>query len=166
MDIELKVNGETHQVSVKPVETLLDVLREHLFFTGTKKGCDSGKCGVCTVLIDGKAIKSCLTLAVKAQGREITTIEGLARGEELHPLQQAFIDHNALQCGFCTPGMILAGKALLDENPNPTHQDVKNAITGNLCRCTGYTSIIDAILAAAQTSAGRDPASERVETSE
>lgn len=165
MDIELKVNGELHQVSVKPVETLLDVLREHLFLTGTKKGCDSGKCGVCTVLLDGKAVKSCLTLAVKAHGREITTIEGLARGEELHPLQQSFIDNNALQCGFCTPGMILAGKSLLDENPNPTRQDVKNAITGNLCRCTGYTSIIDAILAAAKMSAGHDPASERAGTS-
>lgn len=151
VDIELTVNGEPYSVSVRPVETLLDVLREKLFLTGTKRGCDSGKCGACTVIIDGRAVKSCLTLAVKAQDREVLTIEGLATGEELHPLQQAFIDHNALQCGFCTPGMILSGKALLDENPHPTTQEVKNAITGNLCRCTGYTSIIDAILSASKT---------------
>jgi carbon-monoxide dehydrogenase small subunit len=160
MNIELVVNGEPHSISVKPVETLLDVLRDHLSLTGTKRGCDSGKCGACTVLMSGKAVKSCLTLAVKAHGKEITTIEGLANGDELHPLQQAFIDHNALQCGFCTPGMLLAGVALLDENPHPTRQDVKNAITGNLCRCTGYSSIIDAILAAAQMSVKPGPPSE------
>ncbi len=150
--IELIVNGEPYGVSVEPIETLLDVLRDRLFMTGAKRGCSSGKCGACTVLMNGKAVKSCLTLAAKAHGKEVITVEGLAHGEKLHPLQQSFIDQNALQCGFCTPGMLLAGKALLDENPHPTRQDVKNAITGNLCRCTGYSSIIDAILAAARVS--------------
>lgn len=147
--IRLVVNGETYEVIVKASETLLDVLRDKLRLTGTKEGCDTGKCGACTVLIDGQAVRSCLTLAVSVEDKEITTIEGLAKGEELHPLQQAFIEHGALQCGFCTPGMILTAKAFLDENPTPTEDEVKEAIAGNICRCTGYSSIVEAIQEAA-----------------
>jgi len=147
--IRLVVNGETYEVIVKASETLLDVLRDKLRLTGTKEGCDTGKCGACTVLIDGQAVRSCLTLAVSVEDKEITTIEGLAKGEELHPLQQAFIEHGALQCGFCTPGMLLTAKAFLDENPTPTEDEVKEAIAGNICRCTGYSSIVEAIQGAA-----------------
>jgi len=147
--IRLIVNGETYEVIVKSSETLQDVLRDKLGLTGTKEGCDTGKCGACTVLIDGQAVRSCLTLAVSARDREITTIEGLAEVEKLHPLQQAFIEHGAIQCGFCTPGMILTAKAFLDENPTPTEEEVKEAIAGNICRCTGYSSIVEAIHAAA-----------------
>lgn len=147
-EISLIVNGKSYQVSVEPSETLLDVLRDKLGLTGTKKGCDTGNCGACTVLIDGKSVPSCLVLAVSARGREITTIEGLAEGENLHPLQKAFIDHFAVQCGFCTPGMILSAKALLDENPNPTEEEVRLALAGNLCRCAGYYKIVEAVLAA------------------
>jgi len=147
--IRLVVNGETYEVIVKASETLLDVLRDKLRLTGTKEGCDTGKCGACTVLIDGQAVRSCLTLAVSVEDKEITTIEGLAKGEELHPLQQAFIEHGALQCGFCTPGMILTAKAFLGENPTPTEDEVKEAIAGNICRCTGYSSIVEAIQEAA-----------------
>jgi len=146
--IRLIANGETYEVMVKPSETLQDVLRDKLGLTGTKEGCDTGKCGACTVLIDGQAIRSCLTLAVSARDRKITTIEGLAEGDKLHPLQQAFIEYGAIQCGFCTPGMILTAKAFLDENPTPTEEEVKEAIAGNICRCTGYSSIIEAIQAA------------------
>ena len=145
----LIVNGETHDVIVKPSDTLLDVLRDNLGLTGTKEGCDTGKCGACTVLVEGQAIRSCLMLAVSARDKEITTIEGLAGGEELHPLQQAFIEHGALQCGFCTSGMILTAKAFLNENPNPSEDEVKEAIASNICRCTGYSSIVEAIQAAA-----------------
>lgn len=145
----LRVNGETYEVLVKPSETLLDVLRDTLGLTGTKEGCDTGKCGACTVLIDGQAVRSCLTLAVSSRDKDITTIEGLADGNELHPLQQAFIDHGAIQCGFCTPGMILTARAFLDENPSPTEDEVKEAIGSNICRCTGYSSIVEAIQAAA-----------------
>jgi carbon-monoxide dehydrogenase small subunit len=144
--ISLKVNGDTYEVAVEPRRTLLEVLRTQFNLTGTKKGCDNGNCGACTVLIDGKAVASCLTLAVEAQGCEIQTIEGLATNGELHPVQQAFIDHGAVQCGYCTPGMIMSAKALLDENPNPTEEEVTKAIEGNLCRCTGYKQIVDAIL--------------------
>ena len=144
----LTVNGETHEALIKPSETLLDVLRDTLGLTGTKEGCDTGKCGACTVLIDGQAVRSCLTLAVSARDKDITTIEGLADGAELHPLQQAFIDHGAIQCGFCTPGMILTAKAFLDENPSPTEDEVKEAIGSNICRCTGYSSIVEAIQSA------------------
>jgi len=147
--IRLVVNGETYEVIVKASETLPDVLRDKLRLTGTKEGCDTGKCGACTVLIDGQAVRSCLTLAVSVEDKEITTIEGLAKGEELHPLQQAFIEQGALQCGFCTPGMILTAKAFLDENPTPTEDEVKEAIAGNICRCTGYSSIVEAIQEAA-----------------
>jgi len=145
--IELKVNGESYETAVDPHRTLLEVLRENLGLTGAKEGCDLGACGACTVLIDGKAVLSCLTLAVDSQKKEITTIEGLAREGKLHPLQQNFVNHGAIQCGFCTPGMILSAKAMLDKNPKPTEEEVKRGISGNLCRCTGYTKIIEAIMA-------------------
>lgn len=148
--IQLSVNGESFDLLVEPRHTLLKVLREDLGFTGTKRGCDAGECGACTVLLNGKPVNSCLVLAVEADGAEITTIEGLARGSELHPIQEAFIQHGAVQCGYCTPGMILSAKALLDENPHPSEVEVKRAIAGNLCRCTGYVKIIGAILAAAE----------------
>jgi carbon-monoxide dehydrogenase small subunit len=148
--IELSVNGEKYEVTVAPRRTLLEVLREELGLKGTKESCDSGACGVCTVLLDGKPVNSCLTLALDAVGKEITTIEGLARDGKLHPLQQAFIDYGAIQCGFCTPGIILAAKALLDENPRPTPHEVREAISGNLCRCTGYVKIVEAVMAVAR----------------
>ena len=147
--IKLLVNGTLHEVEVSPWRTLLEVLREDLALTGTKHGCDMGTCGACTVIMDGKTVLSCLTLAVDAQGKEITTIEGLAQGTELHPLQEAFIDCGGVQCGFCTPGMVLSAKVLLDQKPMPTVEEVKKAIGGNLCRCTGYMKIIEAILKAA-----------------
>ena len=145
--IELKVNGEIREVFVEPRTTLLQVLREDLGLTGTKQGCNEGDCGACTVLIDNHPVVSCLTLAIEAQGKELLTIEGLDRDGQLHPLQQAFIDHYAVQCGFCTPGMILSAKALLDRNSHPTEEEVREAISGNLCRCTGYVKIVEAILA-------------------
>ncbi len=145
--IELKVNGERREVLVEPRTTLLQVLRENLGLTGTKQGCNGGDCGACTVLIDNHPVDSCLTLAIEAQGKEILTIEGLDHQGKLHPLQQAFIDHYAVQCGFCTPGMILSAKALLDKNSHPTEEEVREAISGNLCRCTGYVKIVEAILA-------------------
>ena len=147
--IELNINGEVREVLVEPRTTLLYVLREDLGLTGTKESCNAGDCGACTVLIDDKPVASCLTLAIEAQGKEILTIEGLDRKGKLHPLQQAFIDHYAVQCGFCTPGMILSAKALLDRSPHPTEEEVREAISGNLCRCTGYVKIVEAILAAA-----------------
>ncbi len=146
----LNVNDEFYEVAVEPHRTLLEVLRDTLGLTGTKKGCDEGECGACTVLIDGEAVLSCLLLAVEAQGKRITTIEGLAHNGQLHPLQQAFIDHGAIQCGFCTPGLILSAKALLDRNPKPTEAEVREAIAGNLCRCTGYVKSVEAILAASE----------------
>ena len=153
VQIQLKVNGLAYQKEVEPRRTLLELIREDLELTGTKEGCGLGECGTCTVLLDGKPIKSCITLAVQANGREVTTIEGMERADgALHPLQQAFIDHGAIQCGFCTPGMVLSAKALLDENPKPTEMEVKQAIAGNLCRCTGYQKIVEAILSAAQRS--------------
>ncbi len=145
--IELKVNGELCEVLVEPKTTLLQALRENLGLTGTKQGCNAGDCGACTVLIDNHPVVSCLTLAIEAQGKEILTIEGLDQQGRLHPLQQAFIDHYAVQCGFCTPGMILSAKALLDRNSHPTEEEVREAISGNLCRCTGYVKIVEAILA-------------------
>jgi len=152
--ITLSVNGESRQVAVEPRTTLLDALRDELGLTGAKKGCDLGNCGSCTVLLDGKPVLSCLLLAVEAQGKDILTIEGLVQNGELHPLQQAFIDYAAFQCGFCTPGMILSAKALLDENPHPREEEVKEAISGNLCRCTGYTNIVEAVLKVAQSEKG------------
>jgi len=144
------VNGVAYEELIESNMTLLEVLRDKLGLTGTKQGCTgSGNCGACTVLVDGKPILSCLTLAASVKGQDILTIEGLAKGTTLHPLQKAFIEHGAIQCGFCTPGMVLSAKALLDENPDPTSEDVKVALAGNLCRCTGYVKIVDAVLAAA-----------------
>lgn len=150
VNVHLKVNGFLYELSVEPRRTLLELIREDLELTGTKEGCGLGECGACTVLLDGKAIKSCITLVVQADGREMTTIEGLDRPNgTLHPIQQAFIDHGAIQCGFCTPGMVLSVKALLDENPEPTELEARQAIAGNLCRCTGYQKIVEAILSVA-----------------
>jgi len=148
--IHFKVNGNPVEVSVKSNMTLADLLRTKLSLTGTKKGCERGNCGACTVVMNGKAVLSCLVLAPRADGADILTVEGLGTSTNLHPLQQAFIDRGAIQCGFCIPGMFMSAKALLDENPKPTREDVKKAIAGNLCRCTGYTRQIDAILDAAQ----------------
>lgn len=142
----LKVNGELYELYVEPQLTLLEVLRDELGLTGTKEGCGSGHCGACTVLINGRAVKSCLILAGQAKGKDILTIEGLAENGKLHPLQLAFIEHFATQCGYCTPGMILSAKALLDENPDPTEDEVRMALNGNLCRCTGYIKIVEAVL--------------------
>ena len=149
--IRLKVNGQEYELAVDTHRTLLEVLREQLGFVGTKNGCDQGECGTCTVLLDGKPVHSCLSLAVEAQGKNITTIEGLAKGDDLHPLQQAFVDHGAIQCGFCTPGMIMSAKSLLDRNPSPTAHEIRRTISGNLCRCTGYVKIIEAIKAVADS---------------
>lgn len=147
--LTLKINGEEYELLVEPRTTLVEALRNHLGLTGTKEACSCGTCGSCTVLLDGRAVKSCLILAVQASGHEITTIEGLAQNGQLHPLQQAFIDKGAVQCGYCTPGMILSSKALLDENPKPTEEEIRVAIAGNICRCTGYVKIVEAILHAA-----------------
>ena len=154
--IKLMVNGTEHELHVEPSWSLAQVLREELDLTGTKVGCGTGNCGSCTVLINGKAVKSCLYLAMKARGKDIITIEGL-KGEDgqLHPLQEAFIEHFAVQCGYCTPGMIMAAKALLDEKPAPTVDDVRLSLRGNLCRCTGYVKIVEAVLAAADKMKGR-----------
>lgn len=142
----MKVNGILHSPIVDPNRTLLEVLREDLGLRGAKESCDSGDCGACTVLIEGRPVCSCLVLALDCQGKEILTIEGLASDGCLHPLQEAFIKYGAVQCGFCTSGMILAAKALLDESPQPTEEDVRKAIAGNICRCTGYTKIVEAIV--------------------
>jgi carbon-monoxide dehydrogenase small subunit len=148
--LELTVNGEHYEVLVEPKTLLIDVLRDQLELKGAKRGCDSGSCGACTVFLNGKAVHSCSILALQANGGEILTIEGLADGPNLHPIQEAFLDHWALQCGFCTPGQIIAAKALLDENPNPTEEEVKTAMNGHICRCTGYNMITEAILDAAK----------------
>jgi carbon-monoxide dehydrogenase small subunit len=149
--IQLEVNGESHDIAVSPEETLLQVFRNQLDLIGPKKGCDSGGCGCCSVQVDGKVVYSCMMYAVSAQGTDITTVEGLSNGAELHPLQQAFIDAGAVQCGYCTCGIIMAAKQLLDTVKNPSEDEIRHAIAGNLCRCTGYTKIVDAIkLAAAQ----------------
>ncbi len=149
-DIKLVINGEEEQFRVRSDEMLVDLLRDRLALTGTKKRCETGECGACTVIMDGKAVNSCLVLAVDAQGKAITTIEGLSVGGELHPLQKSFVKHGALQCGFCTPGMIMSAMALIDENPKPTEMDVRRAIEGNICRCTGYIKIVDAVLDAVE----------------
>ena len=148
--IEVTVNGETHEVLVETHRTLLEVLRENIGLTGTKEACDTGECGACAVLLDGIPVNSCLVLALDARGKEVTTIEGLAKNGKLHPVQKAFVEHGASQCGFCTPGMIITAKALLDENPKPTEQEVRQAISGNLCRCSGYAKILEAIKAASE----------------
>jgi carbon-monoxide dehydrogenase small subunit len=143
--IVLNVNNDNYEVEIEPGRLLADVIREDIGLTGTKKGCEIGVCGACTVLLDGKAVSSCLMLAVHAVGKKITTIEGLMKNGELHPLQQAFVDYGAFQCGFCTPGMLMASKAMLDENPHPTEHEIREGLSGNLCRCTGYAKMIDAI---------------------
>lgn len=148
--LELKVNGVPYKVEVKATANLLEVLRDKLGITSPKVGCETGDCGTCSVILNGKLVKSCLVNALTAQGAEVLTLEGLGRPGALHPLQQAFHEHYAAQCGFCTPGMIIAAKALLDENPQPTKEDVKHYLSGNLCRCTGYVKIVDAVMAAAE----------------
>jgi carbon-monoxide dehydrogenase small subunit len=147
--LNFMLNGEPIQVEIEPHLTLLQLLREKLELTGTKEGCGMGECGACTVLLDGKTINSCIFPAMEAEGKSITTIEGIADGKGgLHPIQKAFIEHGAIQCGFCTPGMVLSAKALLDEIPKPTEEEIRNGIAGNLCRCTGYLQIVQAVKAA------------------
>jgi carbon-monoxide dehydrogenase small subunit len=149
--ITLIINGDTYELAVPPWRTLNEVLREDLELTGTKLGCGTGDCGACTVLIDGRSVSSCLTLAVEAAGHEITTIEGLAAStEELDPIQEAFVQKGAIQCGYCTPGMIMSAKFLLDHNPDPSAAEIRAGLSGNLCRCTGYNKIVDAIADAAR----------------
>jgi len=143
--IKIKVNEKEYEIAVETNRTLLDVLREDLNLTGTKEGCSEGDCGACTVLMDGKPVNSCLVLGVEADGSEILTVEGLAEGSKLHPLQESFVENGAIQCGFCTSGMLLSAKALLDKNPKPTESEIRTAISGNLCRCTGYNKIVTAI---------------------
>jgi carbon-monoxide dehydrogenase small subunit len=150
ISLTLIVNGITYTINVEPNRTLVDVLRDVLGLTGTKKSCNEGECGACTVLMDGKPVASCLVLAADADKKSITTIEGLADGENLHPLQVSFVRNGGIQCGFCTPGMIMSAKALLDENPEPTPLQVRTGISGNLCRCTGYQQIVDSVMAAAK----------------
>jgi len=158
MEVTLKVNGEPRSASVAPETTLLSLLRENFNLTGAKLGCDVGDCGACTVIVDGKPVNACLMLAGQADGREVVTVEGLAAPNRLHPIQKAFEDHASLQCGFCGPGVILSAKALLEDNPAPTPQEVRDALAGNLCRCTGYSKMIEAIqeAAAALRGAGAD----------
>ncbi|GAB6171233.1 (2Fe-2S)-binding protein [Paradesulfitobacterium aromaticivorans] len=149
--IELNINNRVYEVAVDARDLLIDVVRKKVGLTGTKKGCGEGDCGACTVLIDGKPELSCIKLAIACQGKKITTIEGLVQeGGALHPIQQAFVDHGAVQCGFCTPGMIMSSKALLDRNPHPTQNEIKHELSGNICRCTGYKKIIEAVEAAAE----------------
>jgi carbon-monoxide dehydrogenase small subunit len=147
--LTVKLNGEEVTIYIRPDALLLDVLRDKIGLMGTKEACGQGECGACTVLLDGEPVTSCLVPALKAQGREVVTVEGLASGTELHPLQKAFIEHGAVQCGYCTPGMLMSAKALLDRNPHPTEEEIKEAISGNLCRCTGYLNIVRAIKAVA-----------------
>lgn len=149
-DISLTINGETRTASVPPETTLLKLLREHLNLTGAKLGCDVGDCGACTVIVDGAAVNSCLMLAGQADGRNVTTIEGLATRDQFHPIQKAFEDNGALQCGFCGPGVIMAAKALLEDNADPDVATIRDALAGNLCRCTGYTKMIEAVQVAAR----------------
>jgi carbon-monoxide dehydrogenase small subunit len=153
--IELHVNGDSYEVLASPNNTLLEILREKLGLMGTKRGCDLGACGACTVLIDGESVLSCLMLALDAVGKKITTIEGLSETGQLHPLQQAFVDQGALQCGFCTPGMILTAQAILQEDPRSTEENIKKKMAGNLCRCTGYKKVVEAVLSVC-TPAGKE----------
>jgi len=148
--ISLTVNGKKYEIAVSSNQTLLDILRNEMGLTGTKEGCGEGDCGACAVLMDGKAVNSCLVPAVGVNGRDIVTVEGLAEGESLHPLQEAFVEHGAIQCGFCSPGMLISGKALLDRNPHPSEAETRLAISGNLCRCTGYQKIVEAIMSSGE----------------
>ena len=149
--IQITVNGKVNEIEVDAWRTLLEVLRDQLNLTGTKQSCAEGHCGACTVLVDGKAVNACLMLALEADGSDIMTIEGLAEGGgKLHPIQEAFVNYGAVQCGFCTPGMIMATKVVLEENPNPSEEEIKKALAGHLCRCTGYVQIIEAVIAAAE----------------
>jgi len=148
--ITVIVNNKEYEIAVEPNKPLTQMLRDDLELLGTKEGCGTGDCGACIVILDGKPVNSCLVLAVQTNGSEIITIEGLADGEKLHPIQQAFVDYGAVQCGFCTPGMILSAKSLLEENPKPTEQEIREAISGNLCRCTGYQKIVEAIKKASE----------------
>jgi carbon-monoxide dehydrogenase small subunit len=152
--IEVVVNGKPHRTEVPVRRMLADYLRDDLFLTGTKRGCETGVCGACSVLMDGEVVKSCLSLAVQADGHEITTVEGLALGNELHPLQEAFLKHGGLQCGYCTPGFMIMAVALLNETPNPTEDEIRRGLNGNLCRCTGYVGIVESIMAAAEKMRG------------
>jgi carbon-monoxide dehydrogenase small subunit len=152
--IRLRLNGRKLEASAPPNQTLLEFLRSAIGLTGTKEGCSTGDCGACTVILDGKAVNACLVLAVESDGGEVTTIEGLSTDGELHPLQHSFVDSGAVQCGFCTPGMIMSAKALIDENPSPTEEEIRFGLAGNLCRCTGYGNIIKAVGAAAKTMRG------------
>ncbi len=154
IDMMLTVNGKKQSLAVKPNDTLLEVVRDYLDLTGSKEGCGEGVCGSCTVLLDGHPVRACLTLALEADGSAVTTVEGLADGDTLSPLQQSFIDHGAVQCGFCTPGMLMSAKALLDDNPSPDRQKVRQALSGNICRCTGYAKIVDAVEHAARPEPG------------
>jgi carbon-monoxide dehydrogenase small subunit len=147
-ELHITVNGDEYHLLVDTHRTLLEVVRDQIGLTGTKNGCGAGECGACTVLVDGRPVNSCLMLAVEADGREVLTIEGLARGDVLHPIQKAFVENGAIQCGFCTPGMVLSTKALLDRNPDPTREEILQGLRGNLCRCTGYVKIVKAVEAA------------------
>jgi aerobic carbon-monoxide dehydrogenase small subunit len=153
-NIKLMVNGKEHDLSVKPFATLLEVIREDLGLIGTKEGCGVGECGACTIILDGKTANACLILAVEADGKHITTIEGLSLGDKLHPIQDAFVEVGGSQCGFCTPGMVLSAKVLLDEIPKPTEEQIRKGLEGNFCRCTGYTKIIASVKAAAERMGG------------
>jgi aerobic carbon-monoxide dehydrogenase small subunit len=153
MTIRLKVNGETHRLVVEPRRLLADVLRDDLGYTGTNLGCEHGACGSCTVLVDGQSVRSCLMFAVQANGHEVMTVEGLARNGEMHPLQQAFWEKQGLQCGFCTPGFLITAYELLQNNPHPSEEEIRDALSGNICRCTGYQHIVEAVQVAAQTMA-------------
>jgi carbon-monoxide dehydrogenase small subunit len=148
-NIKFILNGKPYELKVKSCQTLLELIREDLNLTGTKEGCGQGECGSCTVIMNGKTVNSCLIPAVEANGQEILTIEGLSANDRLHPIQEAFVNHSGMQCGFCTPGMIMSAKALLDSNPDPTEAEIRESISGNFCRCTGYTKIIESINAAA-----------------
>ncbi len=149
-EIEMTVNDNAYELSVEPRKTLLAVLRDRLGLTGTKEGCSTGDCGACTVLMDGQPVTSCLVLAMQANGREITTVEGISEGGKLHPIQEAMVDLGGLQCGFCTPGIIVSGFALLNDRPDPTEDEIRRALAGNLCRCTGYTKVVEAMRGAAK----------------
>lgn len=153
--IELRVNGQVYEIETEPWRTLLEVLRDGLNLTGTKVSCAEGHCGACTVIIDGEAVNACLTLAMEAQGKEILTIEGLSEGGDLHPIQETFVTHGAVQCGFCTPGLIMASKVFLEHNPEPSDEEIKKVLAGHLCRCTGYVQIIEAVKAAAELMGAR-----------